>query len=199
MVERNAYGQFGSMVVFPGGRVDTHDVPAGAVASDDRSHRNAALRELAEEAGILLTTRGSIPAPPARGAGFWREVRAERLQPATEDLTLVSRWVTPEGMARRFDTRFYLAVCHGEVEVRIDAHELIGYRWIRPDVALHRHESGEMNMILPTLAHLRWLSRRSSVAEALASADGADGRTLISPRVLEDGSIVPIPMPAEPR
>jgi hypothetical protein len=54
-------------------------------------------------------------------------------------------------------------------------------------------------MFLPTLAHLRWLERRLDVDDAIASAAGADDRSLILPRQMEDGSIVPIHMPAEDR
>jgi hypothetical protein len=49
----------------------------------------------------------------------------------------------------------------------------------------------------PTIAHLRWLARRVSIPDALASARGADGRTLIRPEVAHDGSIIPIHLPAE--
>jgi hypothetical protein len=52
-------------------------------------------------------------------------------------------------------------------------------------------------MILPTVTHLRWLARRNSIDDALASARGADGRTLIRPEVASDGSIIPIHLPAE--
>ena len=52
MVERNAMGAFGSMVVFPGGRVDQCDLRNGYSVADDESHRMAGIRELAEEAGL---------------------------------------------------------------------------------------------------------------------------------------------------
>lgn len=197
MVKRNSKGVFGSMVVFPGGRVDHCDVRNGYSVSDDESHRQAGLRELAEEAGILLTHEGAIPAPPLKGPDLydWVDSRGHRL--ATGDLTLVSRWVTPEVSPRRFDTRFYIAVADDVPEVVIDGEELIDFVWISPTEALKRHAAGEMYMILPTLAHLRWLARRSSSVEAVASAKGADGRTMIRPEVREDGSLVPIHLPAD--
>jgi hypothetical protein len=52
-------------------------------------------------------------------------------------------------------------------------------------------------MFLPTIAHLRWLSKRGTIADALRAAEGADGRTLIVPRRVEDGSIVPVHLPVE--
>lgn len=73
------------------------------------------------------------------------------------------------------------------------------HAWVTPDQALRRAASGDWAMILPTLAHLRWLSRRFSIEDALASAAGADGRTLIRPRLIEDGSLVPVHLPADRR
>lgn len=52
-------------------------------------------------------------------------------------------------------------------------------------------------MILPTIAHLRWLVRRSSIEDAMVSSRGADGRTLIEPKRVEDGSILPILLPED--
>ena len=52
-------------------------------------------------------------------------------------------------------------------------------------------------MILPTIAHRRWLSRRASIDDAMDSARGAEGRTLIEPKRVEDGSILPILLPED--
>lgn len=186
MVARNSRGMFGDIVVFPGGRVDDTDVPQGLDLGHDESHRHAAIRELAEETGILLTTQGAIPARSAEGA-----------EPATGTLELVSRWVTPEFAPSRYDTRFYLAACDEVPDVVIDESELVGHAWLTPAEALDKHERGEAAMVLPTLAHLRWLNRRSSIEDAFESARGADGRTLIEPRKVHDGSIIPIHLPAE--
>lgn len=196
-VERNSRGFFGSMVVFPGGRVDACDVSTGRSTGDDESHRAAAVRELAEETGILLTSTGTMRAPELRGGDLTAWVAAEGITVASEALVLVSRWVTPEEAPRRFDTRFYLAACDDAPDVVIDSDELIGFSWIRPEEALTRYDAGKMNLILPTLTHIRWLARRSSIDDAFASADGADGRTLITPQPAGDGSWLPIHMPAE--
>ena len=172
MVQRNARGFFGSIVVFPGGKVEDGDVPDGLSANDDISHRNAAVREFAEETGIVIPD-------------------------GIEKLTLVSRWVTPELAPRRFDTRFYVIGLVDPPEVVVDAEELLWHRWVTPGEALEHAATGEWAMIKPTLSHLNWLARWSSIDEAVASAWGADGRTLIIPRVIEDGSLLPIHLPAE--
>lgn len=195
MVERNQRGFFGNLHVFPGGRVEPGDLISGATRPDDGAHRLAALRELAEETGILLTREGAIGVPGGSRAGLhtWLEGHPGAL--ATGSLILISRWVTPEMVPTRFDTRFYLAVCENSPEVVIDTEELVGHAWVAPGDALERHDRGEWAMMLPTIAHLRWLERRTSIDEAVASAQGADGRTMVRPQRLADGSIVPVLLP----
>lgn len=197
MVKRNARGFFGGLAVFPGGRVEDVDVPAGLSSDDDLSHRNAALREFAEETGILITPTGTEKVPGVRDHAYYEWLDAHGHEPNVDGLVLVSRWVTPEIAPRRFDTRFYVSVCDDPPEVEIDTSELIGHEWVTPADALDRHGSGTWSMVRPTIAHLRWLRRWSSVEEALRSAQGADGRTLIIQSVVDDGSLLPIHMPAE--
>lgn len=202
MVERPNRGFFGGIVVFPGGKVDTIDgsdlgrsVVSGA--TDDHEFRSAALRELAEETGLAATRGGVVAAPQERDERLFQWMIGAGLVLDGESLVLVSRWVTPEMAPRRFDTFFYLLATLETPEVRLDSDELVDHAWVTPNEALRRYDNGEWMMILPTLAHLRWLQRRNSIEDALASAEGADGRTLVEPRRLEDGSIVPIHLPAE--
>jgi 8-oxo-dGTP pyrophosphatase MutT (NUDIX family) len=197
MVQRNAVGFFGSIVVFPGGKVEDVDVPVGLTPGDDRSHRNAAIRELAEETGILLTSSGAVVAPDAKGEQFYSSLAGKTGCGASESLVLVSRWVTPEFAPRRFDTRFYLVGCDSSPEIRIDADELVGFDWVTPSDGLARFEDGAWPMIYPTISHLRWLQRRTSIADAIDSARGADGRTMIQPRRVDDGSLLPIHLPGD--
>jgi 8-oxo-dGTP pyrophosphatase MutT (NUDIX family) len=202
MVRRHSRGFFGDLVVFPGGGVDDIDrselarrVVAGA--GEDADHRAAALRELAEEAGFTLVGDGAHTVPDLRGEDMylWHEEKGWSMP--GDGLVLVSRWVTPEMAPRRFDTIFYLAAIDSPPEVRLDSAELIEHFWVTPREAIARYESGDFPMVLPTLAHLRWLARRSSVSDAFESALGADGRSLIKPERAHDGSIVPVLLPAD--
>lgn len=202
MVRRRPRGFFGGLMVFPGGAVDPEDESplAKRVVSGDHPDitlRTAVLREVAEETGIALTTAGARTSPPGRGAALFRAMDEARMVLDATGLTLVSRWVTPEYAPKRFDTRFYLVRTVDPPPVRVDLDELEDHCWVSPREALHRHDAGEWDMFLPTVAHLRWLGLRGDVAEALASASGADGRSLIQPREMEDGSIVPVHMPGE--
>ncbi len=202
MVRRERRGFFGGLVVFPGGGVEQID--RGPLAhevvrseEDDRSHRSAALRELGEETGLLLRDGKAVRAPEGRGELFYTALRDESVVLDGDELVLVSRWVTPETAPRRFDARFYLAAVDEAPEIRLDPAELISHQWVDPSEALSFNREGLWPMFLPTVAHLRWLQRRDSPQDALISASGADGRTLIEPKRMEDGSIVPLQLPME--
>lgn len=202
MVIRHARGFFGSLVVFPGGGVDDADrseLARKVVAGDglDHDHRSAALRELAEETGLLAAPDGVFEASGRRGLDLYDELKRNKMSLPGNDLVLVSRWVTPEMAPRRFDTRFYLLGVNETPPVAIDEDELVGYSWVTPRVALSRYDKGEWPMVLPTLAHLRWLSHRHSISDALASARGADGRSVIEPLREVDGSLLPTLMPGD--
>ena len=163
----------------------------------DHAHRAAALRELAEETGLALTGPVAESAPDLRDEPLYRAL-AQGGKPLDGDrLVLVSRWVTPEEAPRRFDAHFYVATVESHPEIRLDRAELTGHSWVSPSSALSRYDGGEWPMFLPTVAHLRWLAGRPSIEEALDAARGADGRTMVEPRRMEDGSIVPLLLPAE--
>src|SRR4051812_20868242 len=67
--------------------------PGGAVDADEDS-RVAGVREVAEEAAVALRD--------------------------PETLTEFSRWITPEQVKIRFDTRFYLVAAPADAEPRVD-------------------------------------------------------------------------------
>ncbi len=202
MVRRRPRGFFGGLTVFPGGAVDPVDTSglAGDVVPGDHTDqefRVAALRELAEETGLALTIEGVVSAPDGRGESLLSNIRAAGIRLDASALTLVSRWVTPEEAPSRYDTRFYLAIAADAPDIRIDGDELVEHMWVAPGDALVMHADGGLQMFLPTIAHLRWLERRATVHEAVTAAKGADGRSLVEPRRMEDGSFVPIHLPSD--
>ncbi len=126
--------------VFPGGSVHPEDSLLGDAG------RGAAIRELFEEVGILLA-RGRdgaagarladrIRASLARGASFPAALAAARLQPSPEELIYFARWITPEQLKRRFDTRFYLARLPEGQAVHPQAGEVDHWLWVTPAAAL---------------------------------------------------------------
>jgi 8-oxo-dGTP pyrophosphatase MutT (NUDIX family) len=167
LVRRNPEARFMPGVwVFPGGAVA--DIDTG---SDEESrHRACAIRELAEEAGIEL-------APDA-------------------DLVPFSRWITPEAVRTRFDTRFYLALAPPHSPPRPDGRETIDVRWFEPAAALASHQEGGLDLVFPTIKHLEALARFATAQEALAAARESPPEPIL-PRVIGDGAGRRVVLPGE--
>ncbi|MFZ0627392.1 MAG: NUDIX domain-containing protein [Acidimicrobiia bacterium] len=204
MVTRSARGFFGGLTAFPGGGVEPSDDSELARAvvrgsSDDHVYRVAALRELAEETGIALTTSGPEVAPEGKGMTLLTTLSRSGVVLDGEAPVMISRWVTPDFAPKRFDTMFFLADGSGSPEVRLDGDELVDHMWVRPGRALDLQSEDRLQMFTPTIAHLRWLALRSHLDEALDSARGSDGRSMVEPVVMEDGSIVPVLLPGDRR
>ncbi|MGC1406855.1 MAG: NUDIX hydrolase [Candidatus Dormiibacterota bacterium] len=182
--------------VFPGGSVDPSDAAPGwrqLLAGGTRDAAVAprimiaAVRETFEECGVLLARDGSgRPCPPQLLAGLAglrqlihdghpEEFRAglsrAGLRPAWEDLIFSAHWVTPAGMPRIFDTRFFLAALPAGQEAQPDAGgELASMRWVGPAQALKEAEQGRCLLLPPTRSVLAQLTAQPTVAAALAAA-----------------------------
>lgn len=183
MVKRQARGYFGGLMVFPGGGVETYDTSdlarqAAPGQYEDLGYRVAALRELAEETGLALTRAGTVSSPDERGEALLHAMSLGGSQFDPARLTMTSRWITPEFSPKRFDTWFYLAEAVDPPPVRLDVAELVDHVWIPAREALDRNEAGDWRMFSPTIAHLRWLSARESVTDALQVAASIDGPSL---------------------
>lgn len=146
----------------------------------------AALRETFEEAGVVLD--GGVepldlsdPNEAARyeahrhalnagEVGFLDIVRTESLILDAADVHYVSRWVTPVGPPRRYDTRFFVtAMPSGQTPLH-DDDEAVHHEWIRPADAVEANRGDEMLMMTPTVAMLRRLARFGTVDAALRAA-----------------------------
>ena len=122
--------------------------PGGMVEAEDGGDlRVTAIRETREETGVVIDDPSQL---------VW-----------------TSRWITPAGVPKRFDTYFYLAKIARDVEVTIDGTEVVDSRWITPADALK-----ELKMVFPTIRNLEALlgfesadalieSRRGAVIEAI--------------------------------
>jgi 8-oxo-dGTP pyrophosphatase MutT (NUDIX family) len=153
------------------------------------AHWVAAVRELFEEAGILLAYRdqGIVdPAGPQVAGRFteWRRrlnageapigrmVEAEGIRLATDRLRYVSHWVTPEGPPRRFSTRFFLALCPPGQEPEHHEQEVDESLWMPPRRAIEGWARGRLMMIPPTVMSLQRLAGFESLEELLAAYPG---------------------------
>ncbi len=148
--------------VFPGGAVDAADGEGQA------GLRAAAVRELAEEAGIELG----------------REA----------ELVPFARWITPAQSPIRFDTWFYLAAAPAGAQARVDGVEIVDSRWLRPADALAAHAGGDFELALPTEKQLERLTGFVAVEQALAFArERVAAIEPVEPRIVgtgEDARIV---------
>lgn len=157
MVERPLRGVFGGIWAFPGGAVEAVDRLADIVGFTD-PWRSAGLRETAEEVGIFLTDPpAAAPVLTDDGDVFEALSRAAaRFDPGR--LRYLASWITPEGIPRRFDARFYLAEVAAEVEGAVVTDELVGMAWVEPTEILSRVERGEWSMIFPTVWHVELIA-----------------------------------------
>jgi 8-oxo-dGTP pyrophosphatase MutT (NUDIX family) len=166
LVKRTPHARFmGGVWVFPGGAVDAHE------GEGDAAHRVAAVRELQEEAGIVV-------ADPSALVKF-------------------SRWITPAEVVVRFDTHFFLAPMPDGQEATIDGDEIVDQGWFTPADALLAHERGEIALVFPTIKHLEQLA---AFASADALLHYARGRAVgpVQPRIVTEGKTARLLLPGEP-
>jgi 8-oxo-dGTP pyrophosphatase MutT (NUDIX family) len=166
LVRRNPEARFmGGAWVFPGGAVDPREGQGQAAL------RAAAVREVEEEAGILI--------------------------PAAEELIPFSRWITPAEVKTRFDTWFFLAALPPGAVAKADGNEVVDARWYEPAAALEAARKGELLLVFPTIKHLEQLSAFASAQSLLAQAHGREVRP-VRPRVVMSGETARIVLPGEP-
>ncbi|KAJ5523223.1 hypothetical protein N7513_012767 [Penicillium frequentans] len=121
---------FASAHVFPGGNLSTQDGPCPpaddhAVHDDAPHYRNAAIRELFEESGILLAKDAStgkmvVLDEPTREQGRrlihqnkvtfdkWLKQQHPTAEPDIGKLIPFTRWVTPTNVPKRYTTQMYI-------------------------------------------------------------------------------------------
>ncbi|MBK5222124.1 MAG: NUDIX hydrolase [Acidimicrobiia bacterium] len=176
----------------------------------------AVIRECFEESGLLVARdhTGDIirlddPEVAARFAEHRRAVDAgeERLVEVCEQegLTLAcdsihyfSHWVTPVGPVRRYDTRFFVARAP---EAQVGAHdngETVANLWVRPADALERRDSGELEMILPTVRNLEAIARFDDVDSLMGAAAALTDVPAMLPRLVQEDGGVRILLPGDP-
>jgi 8-oxo-dGTP pyrophosphatase MutT (NUDIX family) len=161
LVMRNPEQRFmGGAWVFPGGAVD---------AGED--HREAGVREVEEEASVVIEDAGS--------------------------LVEFSRWITPRQIKIRFDTHFYLAPAPAGAEPRPDGAETVDLGWFTPQGAIEAYAREEIQLVFPTLKTLEQLAPFASAAAILEWASGREV-VPIEPQVVVEGEVARLVLPGEP-
>ncbi|MEZ5321345.1 MAG: NUDIX domain-containing protein [Microthrixaceae bacterium] len=165
----------------------------------------AAIRESFEEAGLLmaLDDRGAIvrfdsPDVEDRFTAYRRAVDSderplrdvvsvEHLVLATDRIHYFSRWITPLGAPRRYDTRFFVAIAPDAQTPLHDDREVIANLWIRPADALARHQAGEFDLIFPTVRSLEALVPFETASEVVEHAAALTSVEPACPAIVQVG------------
>lgn len=179
MVRRARGSEFmGNAFVFPGGSidpVDSSELAGRAIrwGGDpvELPWRAAALRELWEEAGLALTNPEGITVA-GDGAAVYESVLEAGGRLDAGRLHCLSRWITPEGLPRRFDTRFYTAEVTSEAAAAADGVEVFDDTWVMPADALEHQADGSWDVPFPTVRHLELLAGYGSIGEVIEYAEG---------------------------
>ena len=152
-------------VVFPGGAIDAGDqaLAARLFSNPAEAARACAVRELYEEAGILLTRNGA--------SAQWPSAPLESIlfdPPPARRLVEIARWVAPESIDVRFDARFFAVGAPPGIEPIPDGVEVSAARWARPQAILEAVGRREEQVFWPTLVTLQALASCDEVGDVLA-------------------------------
>ncbi len=192
------------VAVFPGGVLDARDRAGHAHClgpSDAQASRRlglgkggldymiAALRETFEEVGLLLAA-GEFDLESLRP---WRErfqagqagvdefCRALGLQLDLRGLVYFSHWLTPPGLPKRFDTRFFAALAPAGQEAQADFGEAQELMWLTPQAALDPRRG--LKLLPVTRRTLQDLACSATAAQAMTQARARTAIGLTMPRV----------------
>jgi len=203
------------MHVFPGGRLDPADADERLEVRSVRGAREAAralgenvspseavalhvaaIRELFEEAGVLLA---DPPLDGGRGAaartrllggtGLADALDGIDLRLRTDLLAPIGHWTTPPFMPRRFSTWFFAADLPAGAEVSFEGDEVVAHRWVAPARALEQLATGEIDMWVPTSSIIQRLVETGATNAAELGERLVPGRQR-PPRIVEEGPSV---------
>ena len=204
LLKRHEKSSFmGGNYVYPGGRVDRGDgsleicsfskgvtleearkILGGALSPEESfAHWIAGIRELFEEAGVLLAyeRKGGLlqlrDREDRERFSQYRELlqknklnicemaQKENLLFALDHLHYYAHWITPEARSERFDTYFFIVRYPSGQEASHDQKETTAGAWLAPQKALEENLTGEVVLSPPTLKTLEDLSRFRDVEE----------------------------------
>ena len=209
IVKRSSRSSFGSLYVFPGGKLDPEDTEKDLYAccegmndeeasarlgieNDGLSFWIACIRECFEETGVLLTNPSdSLIQEYEKLSSLRKQLNnkeisfkniciSESLRLGTNNIVPCAHWITPAIEPKRFDTRFFLAKVNAKQLASHDGFELTESFWIKPKDALVKLKEGKMNMILPTISNIEQLDEFSSAFEAFNYFEGLGNNAIES-------------------
>ena len=168
--------------VFPGGVAEQLDHELGGEVL--AAMRVCAARELFEETGVWLGAplEGSEAKRRRLLAGSltFRDLLAE--SPVDFDqLVWTSRWITPIGVPKRFDTYFFLTRLPDGATPSAEFEEAVEVRWVAPS------NPGDLQLVFPTLKNLEAIASFTSAGELLDARRGAEIPTTRPKLIVENG------------
>jgi len=180
MLQRHAKSSFmPNAWVFPGGMVEESDVTLARELADGSTlaaMRVAAVRETFEESGVWLGAPLD-DAEERRRLLLAGEVPFRDLLAAApvdfEQLVWTSRWITPVGVPKRFDTYFFLVRVPRDTVATAEQNEAVDVTWIHPAAALRKHAERTMQLVFPTLRNLEALAGFDTAEALIDSRRGA--------------------------
>jgi 8-oxo-dGTP pyrophosphatase MutT (NUDIX family) len=167
----------------------------GGESFADLAYRIGAIREVFEETTVLLgIPAGALPKPGwaaaararvhGNGESFEVVLRETELRLQPGALAYFARWVTPEALPRRYDTRFYAAAMPAGQEAVAAPGEVESLEWITPAQALERADTNEAYTLPPTRAALSAISMYPDVSSALVGLSTGRDLTPILPQIV---------------
>jgi glyoxylase-like metal-dependent hydrolase (beta-lactamase superfamily II)/8-oxo-dGTP pyrophosphatase MutT (NUDIX family) len=212
--------------VFPGGLLDAADGESAALCSgldDARASTRlglaegglaywfAAMRECFEEAGLLYAAaqdRSHLDAAQLAQIGTQRAALNRReltmaqicrrfgIHLAAERIAYLDHWLTPPGVPKRYDTRFFVAEAPELQVATQDDHETDAQLWLTPAEGLQRRR--ELKLAPPTYKILELLQRLGDVDAVLAHARALKTVPCTMPRLATGSKGLRPVMPDEP-
>ena len=166
VVERGSATRFlPGYVAFPGGTVDEADQAHAQRWFGDagQAHRAAAVRELIEEVGLVLTRSGL---EPAAGKGPFAPVDAS--PPSVEQLADLAHWIAPPEVPVRFDARYFSIAAPAGLEPVPDGTETAHAWWASPAQLMDEWRAGGRKLYWPTYVTMQHLAACETVRDVMA-------------------------------
>jgi 8-oxo-dGTP pyrophosphatase MutT (NUDIX family) len=164
VLRRSAASRFApGFVVFPGGVVEEGDAQLGSdwFGGHDEAARACALRELAEETGLVMT-RDGLKEAPGHLPG-----EPGLPPPPVDSVPEIARWVAPEFLPVRFDAKFFALHADSPVEPTPDGIETDRGWWAGAGEILDAQRTGDAQLMWPTMKTLETLADCRSVDDVL--------------------------------
>ena len=222
MVRRHENSSFGAAHAFPGGVVDPEDKEVHeychgltkteansrlGVAADGLDFYSAAVRELFEEAGVLLVDLSSLDEDLAcvrdalnDGSLNWAEfVTRNELSLDCSKLHYISHWITPPIMPKRYSTRFFLTTLPAGQEAVHCGGELTESCWATAAEMLAAGRRAEVKLHFPTIKTLESIARHKTLDELVEWAKSCVewGITSMVPLMIERNGKQEIVLPGD--